>query len=510
MKKALIGLLALSCFVGFENVTAKEKVLSAKQMKEKAKNKKDKERYVSTFEDALIAAFANNQEWQAEKVEKQISKIRLRQSEMNFLPSITGSVSSQRSNEHTSAVDKGYIDYENNISNLRSLNDNPTASSYTTTNHFGITVKQNIFAGWQTINAMSMRTNEDKATYHSLKAKGSKLIVDVLDAYSDVWKFRQVLAARIKMEENLKNILESQRTKLSAGISTPAEVAAAEANYQTAVYHRISTETELFSAESKFEKITGVKLAKKVHLPDLHVTLPKNLDQFMANSMRLNHSILESKFKEKASLDALNVARGKLAPSVDASLQYGRSASYIHGNNVGYENSVNNTARRVTNNNSYRNTYSGTVEMTIPLFANSGNDYSEIGIAEQNAKKAQFTANNTVLTVKEQCVVNWNTYIASDAMIVACRTSVDSAQLSSESNQEESELGMKSNTEVWDQENKLQESKINFADSRKKRLVAAINIMYLMGRLELADLIKDTSKAVNKIKTANTRRRMRS
>lgn len=429
---------------------------------------------VDNFEDSLRAAFANNQEWFANKTEKEVARLRYRQSRMNFLPSLTGTISSSRTSERGK--------------NRSAALGDGIGRNHTTNHTYELMLKQNLFSGWQTMNSMKMNSNQDRAAFHSLKAKGARLIVDVLDAYSEVWRYRQVLSARIKMELNLKQIFESQRTKLESGICTPAEVASAEANYQTAVYRRIEAETELLSAESKFERITGVKLAKQIHLPDLHIEIPKTFERFVDISMKENHNILETRYLERASLDALNAARGRLAPSVDASVRYGRNMSYtMDGSRPG-------------GTSQQQDTYAsdriiGSLEMTLRPFADSGNDYSEISIAEQNAHKAQFTAKNTVLAVKEQCVTNWNTYMSTDAMIDAGRTSLGSAQLSSESYQEESELGMKSNTEVWDQENRLQEAKINLAEARKKRLVAAINISFLMGRLELHTLVFNKNAA---------------
>lgn len=438
---------------------------------------------VDNFEDSLKAAFTNNQEWFANKTDKEIAKLRYRQSKMNFLPSLTGTLSMNRSGERGKE---------------RTGNIPADGSNYSTQHTYELMLRQNIFSGFQTVNSMHRYSNEEKAAFHSLKAKGARLIVEVLDAYSDVWKCRQVISARIKMELNLKQIFESQRTKLESGICTPAEVAAAEANYQTAVYRRIEAETELLSAESKFERITGVKLAKQIQLPDLRIEIPKTFERFVDISMKENHNILETRYQERAALDALSVARGRLAPSVDASVRYGRNMAYSYnGSTLGAQ-------RRETYAN---DRVIGSLEVTLRPFADSGSDYSEISIAEQNAKKAQFTAKNTVLAVKDQCVINWNTYAAADVMIEAGRTSVGSAQLSSESYQEESELGMKSNTEVWDQENRLQEAKINLADAKKRRLIAAINISFLMGRLELNQLVRGSAnKQIKSVKEENVKK----
>lgn len=494
MKKIVIiglaGVFGASVFAASAMKTASEQNIRKVESQISRKQAIDfsKVREVNNFEDAVVAAFANNQGWFAEKTEKEIARIKLRQSKMAFLPSLTGSLSTIRTKANNKRVLKNYNEPEG--PGGMQIPPNPRISegkNYQTQHSYELALRQNIFNGWQTINTMSQCNNEDKAAYHKLKGKGSELIVDVLDAYSDVWKCRQALSARIKMETNLKKTFESQRTKLESGISTPADVAAAETNYQKAVFDRINSETELLSAESKFEKITGVRLAQGANLPDLQITIPKSIEQLISISLKRNHSILQSRFVHMAAMDALKVARGRLAPSINASVRYGR--------NMTYQKDI---ASEQMQNEYSGNRIIGELSMEVPIFNNSGNDYSQIGIAEEQAKQAQFKLNDTVVSVKNECVVNWNTFISTDAMIVASRSAVESAQLSSESYQEESELGVKSNTDVWDQENKLQESKINLAKSKKERLLAGIKISYLMGELELTQLIHPSASVSRK------------
>ena len=114
----------------------------------------------------------------------------------------------------------------------------------------------------------------------------------------------------------------------------------------------------------------------------------------------------------------------------------------------------------------------------------------DVKIARQQALRAKFAANDISQEVRKDCISNWNDYVSSNAMIEASRSAVNSAQLSSESYHEENELGMKSNTDVWDQENKLLAARIHLAESKKKRLMAAIKIAALTGTLDGNSLIK--------------------
>jgi outer membrane protein TolC len=143
--------------------------------------------------------------------------------------------------------------------------------------------------------------------------------------------------------------------------------------------------------------------------------------------------------------------------------------------------------------NNSNNNFSATLTVDVPLFSNDpsqGNAHSAVEIANQHALKAKFTAEDTVLDVKKECVDNWNKYISAGAMIKACRSAVKSGELSTESNLEENAMGTKSNTEILVEENQLLDARINLANSRKQRIVSLMTIMALSGDLSLQTLFK--------------------
>ena len=195
--------------------------------------------------------------------------------------------------------------------------------------------------------------------------------------------------------------------------------------------------------------------------------------------MTSNSSINMTKLQEQAALKNLSAVRGRLSPSCDASLTASRSLSKERTSYL--------------EEDTGRNHYSASVSVTVPIFSNSNgsNTYSQIEIANQEALKARFTAEDTVLKVKRECVVNWNKYKSAIAMIKASRSAVKSAELSSEGNIEETALGMKSNTDVWAKENNLLESRVNLAKSQKERIVAAVTLLFLTGDLSVNSILSN-------------------
>ncbi|MDR1235709.1 MAG: TolC family protein [Holosporaceae bacterium] len=417
-----------------------------------------------SFEEAVVAAYNSNKGWKANQTEKKSAEEDLFRAKMMFLPSVNGRISSTRSRvEGVSTQDTIFG------------TNTQRGTSKSTDTRFGVSVSQNLFSGLTTINRIRASDNSLKATNAKLKFEEQKLIVNVLDAYTSVWVGRQKIVALKKKEENLRKTMDSKNTSLEAGAGTPSEVAEAKANYSKAVYERIQAETELFTAEANFEKLTGLKPTEKnIELPDLSLQLPENLDKLVARAMAANCSILSGKFAERAEFDKLRVAKGALVPSCNLALNADRSLQKQKYNN--------------SNSN-----FSATLTVDVPLFSNDpsqGNAYSAVEIANQHALKAKFTAEDTVLEVKKECVDNWNKYISAGAMIKACRSAVKSGEVSTESNLEENAMGTKSNTEILVKENQLLDARIDLANSRRQRIVSLMTIMALSGDLSLQTLFK--------------------
>ncbi|MDR3187276.1 MAG: TolC family protein [Holosporaceae bacterium] len=408
-----------------------------------------------TLEEALVAAFKNSPEWLAKRADKNKADESYKRSRMMFLPSVHASLSASRSKTQR----------EQSIAKIDGMN---------TGTGMELALTQSLFSGFSTINTINASENSAQAAYHRLKFEEQALIVKIVDAFTSIWAGRQKVTALKKKEENLKKTLASQESTLEAGVGTPSEVSLASSNYQKAIYERINAETELFSAESEFEKLTGLKADQELKLPNISMELPKNLDDLIVKAMASNHSILHSKFAEQAAFDELNAVRGRLSPSCDLTLRAGRNLS----------------KEELT---SSTNHYEAAVRVTVPIFDNSsssGNTYSAIAIANQEALKAKFSAEDSRLEIRKECVVNWNKYVTVSAMIKASRSAVKSAEVSSASNLEESALGMKSNTDVLVKENQLLESRVDLANSLKQKIVTSVKLLALAGNLGLNSFLE--------------------
>lgn len=421
---------------------------------------------VKTFQEAVTEAHRNNVQLQIGRCDKNKADLALKKSKMSFLPSLEAHMEASRSKNEV----------ENNLNDK--ISDN-----FSTGTTFDLTLRQNVFSGLRTINEIKSNDNRTKAEYYKLKNTVQELILNVMEAYADVCFHRECLKARLQKEVNLKNVWESQQSMLESGVGTPADVASAHANYEKAKFERIKETSDLTSSEARFLERTGRRLAEDADFPNLKIDLPKDLDTLLRLANANNAKILQYRFEEKVAEYNLKIAKGKFSPTCDLNIVRRKALSKpspVDPN--GYN-------KASTSNQASLN-------ITVPIFSNSGGDYIDILTASEDLLKAKFSSEDAKTNAKKESIISWNEYISAEAMEISCRATLNSARLSSDSFREEGKYGTRSNTEILDEENKLLDSRINLAESKKTRLISGVKILYYIGKLDLRDMVRERKNQV--------------
>jgi outer membrane protein len=340
----------------------------------------------------------------------------------------------------------------------------------------GIYVTQNLFNGFSSTNTMEAADFNAQSRAQKLRQDEQDLLIQVIEAYLEIWCCRRKVNAYIKREENIHKFFVARTSSYEVGTGTQVEIAEAHSKHQTAVSERINAETELISAESKFVFLTGISAVGDVELPVLNAQLPDNLETVIAIAKASSPAIISSRLAEEAALKKLSAVRGSLAPSCDLKLHAERRIHQLKNND--------------RNGDDYKKSFEASLQVTVPIFSNDGhgNTYSAIEIANQEALRARFLAENAIAEAINTCVVNWRTHISADARIQSSQAAVDSADKSSKANLEEEAVGLKSNTEIWANENTLMEAKVSLYKAQIEKIIAYAKLQALMGRLTLRDL----------------------
>lgn len=467
------------------------------------------------LEEAIVSAYNNNVGWKASQAEKNAALEQYKHAEAAFLPTLDATFSAAREGNDVKSynrreIEKSRLVLGNVINNTGGVDpDLATVSaipykeqfyehnrnvSKQTQTQMALQLNQNLFNSFKDVNNVKAKKNLFRAAFHKLKKAEQDLIVSVVITYTEVWAARQKLQAHIQKEQNLKKLHESQEVCLSAGMATPADVAEAEAKYQTAVYERVDAETKVVEAEVKFRHITGLEAGKKMFIPNLNLKLPKDLDELEKIALRSNQEILRERFSNQAAENELDIAKGELGPKCDLTLRAGRIL-----------NKPDSFYSRTSQNN-----YSAELSVKVPIFHMQ--NHANVGIYSEKAKQAKFVAEDKVLEIKKNCKIYWRAYKSAEASIKASSTAVKSAEITSESNLDQTNLGMKSNTEFLDAETSLLTARIHLADSIKNKIDAAIQLFALTGNLDLRSMLitlKKNKGVLDPMEVAKAKRKAR-
>lgn len=450
--RVFISLLCLSYFsftiAENDDVEINNKINESKKAIKKSSSLNDSNE-VSTLDGAVKAAYNNNNKWDISKSNRRIADKNLEKENISaWLPDLQANVSATSMKDRRNSGDA-------------KLTTNGTSKM------FGVELRQNIFKGMQSSNAIESARSSCEAARYSLHEAAQKLYLDVLKAYLNVWFAREQLDACAKKLHNLKQTLDAAKNNLSVGIGTRSEVAEAESNHAKAEYEKVAAETQVFSYESEFFSLTGVKIAKKLILPDVPNFEDLSYENLIKEATTNNSRILASRANEKATSKSLDKAYGALLPRCDLSL----------------------AANRDISKDDSRNRCEASIRVTIPIYSNSdgsGNAYTNIDIAQEELLKASLSVKDLLADIQKECVINLNHFKSASAMIESSRFAVKSAEIAAESSREESSLGVKSNTDVLVKENQLLEARIAYADSVRNRIFSAYTLLYLTGRLLLS------------------------
>ncbi len=447
------------------------------------------------LEKAIVSACSSNTLLESERANKRLAEGQYKQAEAVFLPTLDASLSASRTGSQSKQSNHIFINGDEKFSS------SSRDGSKLTHTQMSLQLNQNLFNSFQDVNNSKAKKNLAKAAFHKLKKAEQDLIINVVKTYTAVWAERQKLQAHIKKEQNLKKLYESQEICLSAGMSTPADVAEAESKYQTAVYERVDAETKVIEAEAKFRQITGLNADQEMFIPNLDIKLPKNLAQLETIALKSNQEILQEKFNEISALNDLDAAKGELGPKCNLKLEMGRALEKTGRDEGSY------SSRSIHDS---QNIYKAELAVTVPVF-NMPN-YKNIEIYNEKAKYAKFKAVDKVLEIKRDCQIYWRAYKSAEASIKASSTAVKSAEITSESNLDQANLGMKSNTEFLDVETSLLTARINLANSVKNKIDAMIQLFALTGNLDLRSMLvtlKKNKGVLDPVAAANAREKAR-
>ena len=410
----------------------------------------DQNVYATTLSEALLQAYLNNPELNAERENIEISKEDLNISRSEFLPTIT--VSGSKSQENTEKL----TDRKGKNSSFTDVD--PETKS--------ILIEQTLFQGFGGVATLQKnKIGLSLADAKFLKAE-QIILYKAIEAYSGL------IFANNKLKINQKNInlleqqVETDQARLERGQITLVDLAQSESSFAGAQAKFIEARNEAVTSKLIYEKIIGPINDSSTldKISDLEFEIPVNLDKAIEISKIRNPNLIISKLEYEQSEKDIIIARSDLSPSATLSFNSSRSDDVSS-----------------TINERDKETLNATISW--PIF-NGRKNTASLNRSKNLKNRNKLLFDNAMKTNETNVASAWSSLQSSRSLLNSVKSQVKAAEIANEGITVEYESGLgRSTLDVIQSNSILLSSKISLADSERNYLLSQFRLLQSVGLL---------------------------
>ena len=405
--------------------------------------------FAISLKDALIQAYDNNPELNAERESLKASKQDLNISTGNYLPSVTLSGS------------KSEVDTD------KLTNKDGSAASITNSNTETKTVliEQTLIDFGRGADYKKNKIGLELAKIKLLK-KEQDIFYKAIEAYSGLLLSIEELSINKENLNLLERQVETDGIRLDKGEISLSDFAQSESSLAGAQAQFIEAENNVTTAKLTYEKIIGNindlnNLEKSF---DAIVLVPESLEVAIQISKNKNPDLNISKLEFEQSKKDVHIAQSELAPI--AGLSFERT----------YDDDLN-----ATYDEREKDVMKATV--TWPFFS-GGKNIASIKKNKNLKIRKELLLNNQVKTNQTNVASAWSTLQSSKGFLFSVQSQVKAAQIASEGINAEYESGSGRTTlEVIQSNTLLLNAKISLVNAERKYLLSQYNLLKSVGLL---------------------------
>ena len=403
-----------------------------------------------TLEEALLEAYNNNLELNAERKNIEVSKEILKISKSDFLPTltITGSKNFENTNKLT-----------NQSGGDASIDDVDTFSQ-------SVKIEQTLYDGL----GRNAKLEKNELGLNLAEAKLVKTEQEIL--FKAIEAYTGLILTKEKFEINKKNVslLERQyqidNARLERGQITLSDLAQSKASLAGAQAKFIEAQNNTIISKLVYENIIGLikndEKLKKVY--NLNSALPVSLNKAIEISKKNSPELIIAKIEYGQSELDVKIARSDLLPSASLSLE----RSYSENFSATYDEREKDTLQAI---------------VSWP-FQFGGKNRSEVNKNLSVKGRKRLLLDGVQKTNTQIVTSAWSTFLSSESFLKAIQVQVQAAEIANEGITFEYENGLeRSIFDVIQSNSFLLNARTSLADSERNYVLAQYNLLKSIGFL---------------------------
>ena len=407
--------------------------------------------FAFTLYEALLQAYLNNPELNAERENIKVSKEDHNISKSEFLPTVT--VSGSKSEESTSKI----TDSAGANSSIADVN--PTTQS--------IEIEQKLFQGFAGVASLQ----KSKIGLDLAEAKLLKIEQEIL--YKAIEAYSGLVFANEKLDINQRNLslleqqVETDQARLERGQITLADLAQSESSFAEAQAKFIQAKNEMVTAKLEYEKIIGIitNVDDLSKTPNFNFEIPNNLNDAIEISKNTNPDLIIAKLDYEQSEKDVVIAKAEFSPSASISLK---------------------SSKTDDSSSTYDEIDKEIAKATIswPIFK-GGKNKATLNRSENLKNRKKLLFDNALRTNNTNVASAWSILQSSKSLLNSVTLQVRAAEIANEGITVEYESGLgRSTLDVIQSNSLLLSSKISLAESERNYLLSQFKLLQAIGNLK--------------------------
>jgi len=331
-----------------------------------------------------------------------------------------------------------------------------------------VSVRQPLFTGFRTSNAISEAEANVRAGRQNLRRIETVVLLDAVRAYMDVIRDTRVLELRERNVRVLTRELEAARARQAVKEVTLTDVAQAQARRARAVSAADLAKSNLRISRATYLRVVGHP-PRNLREPGLNIKgLPPTLERAVEIAHRESPNVVSALYREQASRFAVDRIRGELLPRVDLEASYSKQtglSSFIDD----------------------REDASITGRLTVPFYR-GGEVHSRVRQAKHTHVSRLQEIEQARNESRELVTQAWSRLVAARAQLRSDEVAVDSARLALEGVREEERVGQRTILDVLNAEQEYLEAQVARVATRRDLVVAGYALLANIGRVSAEEL----------------------
>lgn len=393
--------------------------------------------------DALIAAYQSNPGLDAERARLRATDEDMPRAQSGYRPTITGEAS---------------IASEELKSRPETFNDGRTRPT-----NWSINVRQPVFDGFRTTNAVSAAEAMVRAGRAQLGDRETSTLLDAVTAYMDVVRDQAVVGLRESNVGVLSRELQAAEARRAVKEVTLTDVAQARARRARAVSAADLANANLKISRASFLRVVG-HAPEGLSEPPLSVRgLPSSIEEAHRIADQESPRLISALYQEQAAKYSVDQVWGELLPRVDV------EASYSQGTDV-------------TQTIDQRNSASITGRLRIPFYQ-GGEVHARVRKAKHNHVGRIQEIEQARADVEANVTSAWSRLMAARAQLESDQVQVSAAKIALTGVREEEKVGQRTLLDVLNAEQELLDARVSLVGTRRDLIVASYAVLASIGRL---------------------------